>query len=98
MANWFLTWGSIFVPSSLVFLVLGFGIYGDNKLLALYCFGVAIIFMVVGGYYMVRSYDRFEQQERQDNQKFVLLIQEIKGLRQDLRGDKNDHANTDDRK
>ena len=91
MAEWLLTWGSVFLPASIVFMILGFNLKGE---IVLWCFVIACVFVVAGSYYMLRAWSVLENNQSKEDKRFNDLINEIKGLRQDMRGGKDDHTDS----
>ncbi|MFC2020179.1 hypothetical protein ACFLU1_00055 [Chloroflexota bacterium] len=90
MADWLLTWGNIFFPAGLVFMILGLN-YGEDYrgFLSLL---VAFVFFIMGSFYMTRAWKLLWRKESEDRIRFYQLLGEIKGIREDI-GGKNDQTN-----
>lgn len=101
----FMTMGGILVPLGFFLLVARPDIESYGILAVI--FGLACW---VFAFLLVRQSERLKELQRQADREVtnnlvkradtlaITLINEIKGLRQDLRGDKDDHTSTDDRK
>ncbi len=95
MLELFLSWGNLYLPAGIVFLLFGVDKTGVIYLPALVC---GILFTIVGLFTMQMAHREALKRDMKEAKKFGLLLSEIRGLRLDLRGGKNDFNNTDDRK
>jgi len=93
MVEHLLTWGGIYLPAGLFSLVFAF----DKEGIIRWGFIIiGILLTIVGLVAMVKAYGKAIQRDKEGEDRFLLLINELKGLRQDLRGeDKNEHTESD---
>jgi len=83
MENWFVALANIYIPLAFILFIFGFDKQGW---IAWGFFGIGVMFLVAGVIALQKSFDKFKERDRLSGQMFLALIEQIRGLRQDLKG------------